>query len=72
MSAPASQHAGAVLVCYRGRSAAYSAEWTFWADAAEAWLAEAELGHPCGPSCSSTHTVARLDVEREPRRRASR
>lgn len=63
-------NAGAVLVCHRGQSAGYSAEWTFWADVQEARRAEAELCHPCGPLCVD-HTIARLDAEREPRRRPS-
>lgn len=68
MSAPASQHAGAVLVCHPDPKASGSAEWTVWADVAEARLAAIELAMPvCGPRCIGVHTVVRVDLEPNPR-----
>ncbi|MFZ0715919.1 hypothetical protein [Mycobacterium sp.] len=62
----------AVLVCHPEPQQSSSAEFTFWADVAEARRAEAELGHRCGPLCVEIHTIARLGLEPDPRRRATR
>jgi hypothetical protein len=66
MNAPASQHARAVLVCHPDPSVSGSAEFTFWADVEEARQARDELT-PCGPLCAGAHSVARLDLEPNPR-----
>jgi hypothetical protein len=59
--------AGAVLVCHPDPRIAGGAEFTFWANAAEARQAEVELT-PCGNRCSGRHSVARVDLEPDPRR----
>ncbi len=65
------QHAfRAVLVCHPDPSVSGTAEWTFWADLAEAKQARAELT-PCGPLCIGSHTAVRLGAELEPRRRTT-
>ncbi|MGV0603931.1 hypothetical protein [Mycolicibacterium sp. XJ1904] len=51
----------AALVCYRGESAAYAAEWTYWDSREQARRAEAELT-PCGPLCIGVHTVVRVEA----------
>ena len=56
----------AALVCHPDPSVSGGAEFTFWADAEEAWQAKIELT-PCGPRCSGVHTVARVDLEPNPR-----
>lgn len=63
--------AHAVLVCHPDPSVSSTAEFTYWADAAEARQAEAELAHPCGPECQQIHSIVRLDAELEPRRRTT-
>lgn len=70
MSAPDSPSVCGVLVCHRGPSAGYQAEWTYWDSIAQAREAEAELT-PCGPLCGGVHSVARLDLEPDRRRRPS-
>lgn len=62
--------ARAALVCHPDPSIARSAEWTYWADVEEARRAAAELT-PCGDRCAGIHTVARLDVEVQPKRKLS-
>ncbi|OBK56321.1 hypothetical protein A5656_19685 [Mycobacterium gordonae] len=49
----------AALVCHRGPSAAYQAEWTYWDCIEQAREAEAELT-PCGPSCIEVHSAVRV------------
>jgi hypothetical protein len=62
MSASVQQHACAVLVCHPDPSVSGTAEFTFWADLAEARQARDELT-PCGPLCAGAHSIARLDLE---------
>lgn len=64
-------NARAALVCYRGESGGFTAEFTYWDSVEEARQAEVELGHPCGPLCGETHSVVRLDLDPEPKRRRS-
>lgn len=61
----------AVLVCYRGcpQNGPTAGEFTYWDDAGQAGQAEAELT-PCGPRCIGVHTIARLDLLPDPRRRS--
>lgn len=49
-----------VLVCFRGPSAGYQAEWTYWDSIEQAREAEAELAHPCGPLCIEVHSAVRV------------
>lgn len=70
MNAPASGQGRAVLVCHADPNVAGSAEFTYWDSIEEARSAEAELC-PCSARCVGLHTVARLDVEVEPRRKLS-
>ncbi|MGE2689988.1 hypothetical protein [Mycobacterium sp. GA-1285] len=69
MSASDSPPVAGVLVCHRGPSAGYQAEWTYWDSIAQAREAEAELT-PCGTLCIGVHSVARL-VGLDRRRRPS-
>jgi hypothetical protein len=72
MSAPASRPARAALICYRStRTGPITVEWTYWDSTGQARQAQAELT-PCGPLCVGVHSVVRLDLEPEPRRRAGR
>jgi hypothetical protein len=56
----------AMLVCHPDPSMSCSAEFSFWANVAEALHARAELT-PSGPLCLGAHSVARLDLEPDPR-----
>lgn len=59
----------AALVCHRSNGTGpTTVEWTYWDSARQARQAEAELT-PCGPLCVDVHTVVRLDLQRDPRRR---
>lgn len=71
MSASDSPPVAGVLVCHRGPSAGYQAEWTYWDSREQARLAEAELT-PCGPLCIGVHSAVRLDGMPKPRRKANR
>jgi hypothetical protein len=59
-----------VLVCFHVPPCGnISAEWTYWDSRRQARQAAAELT-PCGPLCIGVHSVVRVDVVPEPRRRA--
>lgn len=53
----------AALVCHRGPSASYQAEWTYWDSIKQARQAESELT-PCGPSCVGIHSAVSVEVSR--------
>lgn len=59
MSASDSPPVAGALVCFRGPSAGYQAEWTYWDSIEQAREAEAELT-PCGPLCSEVHSAVRV------------
>jgi hypothetical protein len=62
----------AALVCYRStQTGPVTVEWTYWDSTGQARQAEAELT-PCGPQCIGVHSVVRVDLLPEPRRRAGR
>lgn len=61
------QDVRAVLVCHRGPSAAYQAEWTYWDSIEQAHEAETELT-PCSPACLEVHSIVRVP-NTTPRRR---
>lgn len=68
MSPPTARPGHAVLVCHRGPSAGYQAEWTYWDSTEQARESEANLTHPCcGPLCIGIHSV--VSPGREPGRR---
>lgn len=69
MSEPAPRSGRAALVCHRSTpTGPTTAEWTLWTTTGLARQAEAELT-PCGPLCVDVHSVVRLDLEPDPRRR---
>ncbi len=61
----------AVLVCHRSdQTGPVAAEWTYWDTTEQAQQAQTELT-PCSPRCTGIHTIARLNLEPDPRRRPS-
>lgn len=72
MNPPREASVRAALICYRDALTGSGAvEWTCWNSAGQARQAEVELT-PCGLQCIGVHSVVRLNLPRDPRRKAVR